>query len=234
MDIPTASQNIKALEGALAQLPLGPVFEVARGSITQQLAELKQSITKSKPMGAQLDSCRSAIERAQRRKASAVEAMDKARVEQMQAESDILRLNSELSALETQVEQQAGARQPGQQASSVQCMATALNVALADMKSSAHIPRSTIAEAEDHMAALLTGIQTIAAEMQQRQQRAAQPVIVVPDLPAPLQLEVSGQPAPKAGGPGAPRRLRQKTGPTDTNWEEETVFPMADIGLLLH
>ncbi|CAE8624844.1 unnamed protein product [Polarella glacialis] len=150
--------TIKSLEAAFAVVPQGDSFDSIRKEITDKISFVKRSVTQSKPVGAQLDSCRSAAQRAESRKANAEAAIAAAQKQWEEAEADHMRLVIELSQLESQV----APSQPTLPANSVETMVSALTNVLADMKSSAAVSPELIADAENHMALLLSGIQEIA------------------------------------------------------------------------
>ena len=58
------SNQIKVLEAALLQLPDTVAFERARKQLSDDVAEAKRKIIDLKPVGARMDACKEAIERA--------------------------------------------------------------------------------------------------------------------------------------------------------------------------
>ena len=164
------AQAIKALESALAQVPEGDTFAATRSTISAQIADLKKSITRSKPMGAQLDSCRAAIERAMKRKQCALEAAEKAHKDLQEAENQIEQLQEDLVQLEAQVAShhaQEHAHQNVAQVDSIQGTANALQKVLNEMQTSPTVPQESVAEAGLSMTSLMKGIQSIAVAAQQ-------------------------------------------------------------------
>ncbi|CAE8626065.1 unnamed protein product [Polarella glacialis] len=151
------SAAIKSLEAAYARLPQGDAFDSVRMEIQQKIVSAKRFITTSKPLGVQLDSCRSAVQRAENRMTKAEESIAAAQIQLQEADVDRTRLLIELSQLGAQV-----ATTPFQYPSnSVESMFSALANVLADMKSSPIAPPSLIEDAENHMACLMSGIQAI-------------------------------------------------------------------------
>ena len=174
------SHSIKALENALAQVPTGEAFAATRDVITSQIADLKKNITRSKPMGAQLDSCKAAIERATKRKQNALEAAEKAHKDLQEAENQIEYLQKDLIDLEAQVanhHNQDTIQQNVAQVDSVQSMADALQKVLIEMNASPTVPQETVAQAGQYMTALMSGIQNIANTAQQAAAQHAQPLL---------------------------------------------------------
>jgi hypothetical protein len=86
------------------------------------------------------------------------ESIAAAQIQLQEADADRARLVIELSQLEAQV----ASTQLQCPSNSMESMLSALTNVLADMKSSAIIPPNLIEDAENHMACLMSDIQTIA------------------------------------------------------------------------
>ena len=80
---------IRELHSALDALPHTPLHSVSREHLTSQISGHKKAIIKLRPVGGQLDGCRTAIERAQRRRTDAVTALEEARVKIETSDAEI-------------------------------------------------------------------------------------------------------------------------------------------------
>ena len=165
--MPQVSQSIKALESALAQILAGDAFNASRSALNSQITELKRSITRSKPVGVQLDSCRAAISRAEKRRQIALDAITKAQVDLQEADVQIGDLQKDLADLEANVLSQPSCdSSAAAHVDSIQGMASALQKVLGEMQLSGAVPSETVSQAEQYMKSLMAGVQAIAVVAQ--------------------------------------------------------------------
>ena len=174
------STQIKALEAALAQLPTGEIFEESRTSIKASLTALKSSVSKSKPLGLRLESCRAAVARATKRSAMAAEAVTTAVTEAKTTDEELAKFRRDLSDLENEMTAAVGGN-------SVQSMTTALERVVGEMRSSPLVPANLVQQAEQQMMLLVEGVKQISAlafQATQAQEMKEQVVKVsMPPLP---------------------------------------------------
>ena len=174
MDKASLNASIKALEAALHHLPPESTHDATRAHLIERISAEKRLIMKAKPLGAQLDSCKAALERAQRRREQAQEAMDLAKATLESAGVEVQRLQSELNELESTVAMQPqGGNHGATYANSIEGMVASLQKVLEEMKTSRTVPVEYILETETKMTALLTGVQRIADYAKQQAAAAA-------------------------------------------------------------
>ena len=180
---PTKAQmnaNIKALEAALHQLPADAGNQQTRDHLIERINAEKRAIMKAKPLGAQLDGCRSALDRAEKRREQAREALRLATDTLEAADAEVNRLHDEKIELEKMVAMQApSAREDGRHAGaspsdSIENMIASLQNVLKEMKDARTVPDEYINETEQQMSLLLTGVQKIA--LHAKQNAAAAPM----------------------------------------------------------
>ena len=196
-------QSIRSLNAALAQLPDSPEHQVTRNFLHTAIAEHKRSITAMRPLGAQLDGCRAALQRAEARKEKAQQARDDAELAIATAASEIDQLTSELAALEMQVSQ------PDPAPSSPDCvdkLTGSLSAVIDEMAASQHVPADLVEQTRLQMSALLGGIKAIAAAARSAAGAPAAGAAAPPAVPADREAAVHATAAPDdvgGGGDGA-------------------------------
>ena len=174
VNVAETSAQITALEGALAQVPAGAMFENTRTVMQGQIALLKASISKSKPIGLRLESCRAAVARAAKRKEEAEAAVVAAVFAESKATAEHAQYVNDLAELERELSSSVGASV--QPADCVQNMASALQRVVGEMKSSPLVPLELVKQAEQQMETLLSGVKQISAlATQAAQAQVAQP-----------------------------------------------------------
>ena len=109
----TRQDHVKELnkcEELLKDIPDNQLYADTRKNLEEKMNILKQKITKSNPLGAQLDSCRDAITRAQKRLQAAqqrvVTKQEELQAEQnkvVEAQTELTKLQADLVELESQV-----------------------------------------------------------------------------------------------------------------------------------
>ena len=99
-DVPS---QIKLLEVALSNIPPGDAFMTSRQAIETQMRELKRSITRPRPEGAQLDSRKAALACAAKRREECNEACKVAAEAMSLADSEYEKITKELAVLEVKL-----------------------------------------------------------------------------------------------------------------------------------
>ena len=149
------SAQIKALEAALAQLPEGPLLSATRDSLTAEIARTKKLITELRPVGARLDACREALQRASTRQAQLQETARLTHSALQASETEVQRLTLELSSLEAAV---------AKQEKSPNCLdqlKVGMESVITEMVAGGAVKDDILAEARGHMAKLFDGLTTI-------------------------------------------------------------------------
>ena len=143
---------IKQLESSLANLPERDEFEVTREMIRNQILDAKQKASACMSIGAQIDQCKSGLQRSSKRVQTCRDALAKASSALEEAEKDQASWQTSLSALQDQA--------PSAPATSLEKAADAPQRVLKDMKTGTVAPEM-IVEAERNMDALLRGLTSI-------------------------------------------------------------------------
>ncbi|CAE8584225.1 unnamed protein product, partial [Polarella glacialis] len=95
--------RIRSLEDARKQLAVDGECEDAVALISAQISTAKSSIITAKPIGAQLDGCRAALERAAKRQSKAEEAVQQALTDLDKSKADVEYYQLELARLEREL-----------------------------------------------------------------------------------------------------------------------------------
>ena len=148
------------MQVALDALPAVDDNLELRTSIATKIAGKKSAITAFKPLGARIDGCRGALERALARKANAEKALGEAQAAILQADQEAVQLAQQLQQLESEVATHGEQRE---QTDSIEGMTAALSTVISEMKSSPLVAPEILQETEVHMTNLLQGIITIMA-----------------------------------------------------------------------
>ena len=82
-------EDIKHVEKALAILPESAMFVGIRSSLTNQTEELKRALTRSRPLGNQLDTFKIVVERAMTRRADCALKLEEAQRALQHADTDL-------------------------------------------------------------------------------------------------------------------------------------------------
>ena len=138
-------EQIKAVEAALSVLPDVPSLAAARAPLLLQQEALKRAITQQRPLGSQLDSCRAAVERAEKRRGECQAAHAKAGQALDQANLDLAKKQSELQTLERAV---AAATRPR---SSLEELTEAVSKVWMELQASTVVPASVTTDAGSAM-----------------------------------------------------------------------------------
>ncbi|CAK0862726.1 unnamed protein product [Prorocentrum cordatum] len=156
VDTSQTTAEIKSLEASLAAIPQGAEFAAARSSVQAALQTARSKVVKSRPIGAQLDTCRGALERNGKRMALIDELVTQLSSLKAAALQEHERLQKELADL-----QAANTQRPN----GILAMQNALTDVLQEMSSGAVEP-AHVTEAQSLMARLLTGVQELATRAQ--------------------------------------------------------------------
>ena len=99
-DDESPTQRIRGFEAALAALPEGRAYDVARAGIRAQIELVKRDITLSKPLPNQLAACAAALERAKNRRTKSYENLTKAKEEYQVEDSKVAEIEAEYKRIE--------------------------------------------------------------------------------------------------------------------------------------
>jgi len=147
--------RIRHLEVALGSLPEEPSYQAARDTLVSQIREHKRLIMISKPIGARIDGCRSALERAQRRREKAQETLAEAIAASDASQAEVLMLERDLLDLE-----QHFAAHPEEASQSLTLVQTACSK-LVEQLAANQVDAGHIAEAKQLISNLVTGFQSL-------------------------------------------------------------------------
>lgn len=160
------STQIKAIESALEQLPDTEVFSASRATLIAQREDLKRKISNSKPLAARIEGCRGAMERAQRRRQAALEALQLAQATFKEADQHACAKESELKDMEA--EYLASAQKhlvvESQDETCLDALQNNMTRVLKEMESGGKVDQSLIAGAYTQMASLFQGLTTISVQ----------------------------------------------------------------------
>ena len=158
------SAHIKHLEAALAALPDTAGCQASRSHLQQEIAASKRRITEMKPLGARIDACRGALERAEQRKRNALEQVALAQEAVMKAEKEELELKASLASLEALVAQESTTGN----ASSLTQLEEGMTAVISDMRASPTLDQNTVGNIQSQMQQLFLTLQALAAQNLQR------------------------------------------------------------------
>ena len=154
------SNQIKVLEAALLQLPDTVAFERARKQLSDDVAEAKRKIIDLKPVGARMDACKEAIERATQRRMQARETLRLASEAVDSSEAEVARLGQELAGLEKAVAQEQDASSKAN--NSLEQLESGMTAVITDMSGS-RVDPSIIAQAKGQMQLLFESLKKVSA-----------------------------------------------------------------------
>ena len=157
------SSQLQQLQASLAALPDCQEFLAVRNQLLKQIEETKTKVSSSKPLGARLDGCRNALERARQRQATAEAALQAATLARDAAKSQVAKYESELAELETLVADEA---QKKRSSSCLSRLQKEMHQIVKEMSSSAHVDGTEATVALQQMAALFQNLSGIAAKSQ--------------------------------------------------------------------
>ena len=149
--------RIRHLETAHGSLPEEPSYRAARDTLVSQIREHKRLIMISKPIGARIDSCRSALERAQCRREKAQKTLTEAIAASDASQVEVLMLERDLLDLE-----QHFAAHPEEATQSLSLVQTACGK-LVEQLAANQVDTAHITEAKQLISNLVTGFQSLLA-----------------------------------------------------------------------
>ena len=149
-------EQLRQLEMSLKSIPEGEEFDQTRQTISNNIASVKRSITVSKPIGSQIDSCRAAIGRAEKRRDSCKEQLSAASASLDAAEADLAQKHAEFAKLESQI---VAASQPD----CIHASAVTLTRVIGEMAQSPLIPPEALASVNEQVVKLITTLNEVAA-----------------------------------------------------------------------
>ena len=216
--------RIKDIDAALSGIPEKDDFMVARRQLLEQKEHVKRQIIETKPMGARLDSCRAAVERAQKRSQSAAATLEAAQASLTEARQHLMNKEEELKHLEAECVT-AAASDMGGGGTCLDELQNSMTKVLQEMEGSGRVQQAHATEAYANMIKLFTGLTEIA---RQANSGDAMPAKTAPSIleqlgatPA-LATGVMEQPQNAALPPGAPSATAgtpaAHTIPVSKNW----------------
>ena len=164
------SAKIKDLEACLRALPQSPLFAATRAHVEHEVATTKRHISELKPVGARLDSCKLALQRALSRRDQLKEAASLAGSSLAIADGEIKVISAELSALEAAM--QADSATPAAP-SCLDQLRTGMEAVIADMSTSPRVDSGVVTQVSSSMKQLFADLTLISAACAPPQQAAA-------------------------------------------------------------
>ena len=164
------SAQIKAIESALEQLPDTEVFSTSRATLIAQREDLKKKITNSKPLAARIESCRGAMERAQRRRQAALEALQLAQATFKEADQNACVKEGELKSMEAEylATAQKHLTVEAQDETCLDALQNNMKRVLQEMESGGKVDQSLLSGAYTQMASLFQGLTAISDQCKQQ------------------------------------------------------------------
>ena len=153
-------------------------------ALRAQASDLRKQISSMKPLGARLDGCRAALERARNRQRNSHDLLAKANSAHNQACEETRRLESELAELEHQLRSE---QQRSEEANSIAQLQAQMAVVVSEMANSQNVSQDEVnatRAAMDQLFAGLVAIQTVACTRSQ----SAAPAPVAAQRPSVLQM----------------------------------------------
>jgi hypothetical protein len=193
IDRKALSEEIKSLEATLASLPASTDTDDVRALILQKIENKKVHLRNAKPIGARVDACRECVTRCRERASQCERSVELAKQALAEAQHDLSGKQNELVALETEL---ASTEVEPHQPNSIEELAHSLSRVMKEMEAGGCVPANIMQETLGHMASLMTGVKTIAAEAR----KPTLPTGVAPHAAHAGEGDRSGHPAPPGGG----------------------------------
>jgi hypothetical protein len=161
--------QIKAIQAALEQLPDTGVFSAPRATLIAQREDLKKKITNSKPLAARIESCRGAMERAQRKRQAALEALQLAQATFNEADQNAFVKEGELKSMEAEylATAQKHLTVESQAETCLDALQNNMTRVLQEMESGGKVDQSLLSGAYTQMASLFQGLTAISDQCKQ-------------------------------------------------------------------
>ena len=157
--------KLKAIEQSLAALPEEEWCQSHRLALQAQAGELKKQISNTKSIGARIDGCKGALERALRRQQQAQDAIQEATTKRDSAAQDVVRFQAELRELrELEVDRSIQQQEGG----CINRMQSEMAQVLSEMSSSTFVAQEEISAATSRMRELFNGILEIKSRAEGR------------------------------------------------------------------
>ena len=154
------SEQIKALESAIALMPAEPEFEQQCEALRAKAAALRREIIDAKPIGARIDGTRAALQRAQDRKAEAVRTLVLAQDAVSAADAETGKLACELAELEAALAHAPPeAMDTAPPVCSLDMLGSQLKQYISALKADIHIDPAHLTHAEAHVSQLIGGFE---------------------------------------------------------------------------
>ena len=202
--------RIKEIDIALSALPDKDDFKEARQHLTLQKETVKKQIIEAKPMGARMDGCKAALERAVKRRHQAVEALEAAKAAVMEADRHVTSKEAELKQLEAE----ARASVLSEERPKGTCLdelENSMTKVLQEMEGSGHVQEMHLKEAYGSMSKLFVGLKGISRQAYAQSNTQKGPNILemlgAVQAPVPVGVPMSAGPSDtqaKNGAAGAP------------------------------
>ncbi len=171
--------QVKSLEAALAHLPDEPIFEDQRKSLAAKAAALKQEISETKPVGRRIDGARTALERAQKRRAEATRALQLAQDVARAAAEEVDKIAAELDELESALAKAPAVSIFGPpEVNPVEGLHKQLCAVLAHLKADPRIDPVLVRLAEENSSRLLQGFRATLSAAEESLQAGEEPLPV--------------------------------------------------------
>ena len=154
-------QQLHKVEAALANLPDEAAYKSVREPLMHQAEELKRKITGSRPLGARIDGCRGALERARKRHDAASQGVAMATKILESASTEVTRLEAELKELEASV---AAHQQMEQKNTCLDRLQADMKQVVQEMVNSHSVRQEDVADSMKHMETLFQGLVSISQQ----------------------------------------------------------------------
>ena len=146
-------QQLKEAEDSLATIP--PAMTKVRAQMESEIVNIKKLITETNPVGVRLENCRGAVDRALKRKDSAIEEHNQSKLRLAEAESAYLAKVREMEVLE--LEALAELAKTQQKPNSLVRLQEGMGAVITEMKNGGVLPEESIRESEILMTQLFQG-----------------------------------------------------------------------------
>jgi len=159
-------EAIKQIELALACIP-GEENALLRETMNAKIAEHRQALALSKPVGQRLDGCKAALGRAQGRLAAAEEAAKLAEEAMIAAAEEVRKLQAEHAVLQAQVAEQGGDAED-EPSAPLDSLQQQLRSSVRMLKEIEGMDPEVIQDAEVECAAIMSKFEATVAMMEKR------------------------------------------------------------------
>jgi hypothetical protein len=182
---------IKALESALASIPEGQGNDEVRTRLLEDIEEKKSQLPDTRPLGKRLDASKAYLERCQRRKEAADEAVALALAAQKHAVAELDEAASQVDSLQSQLSSSSSS-------TTMEDLEIQLNAAVASLEQSDSVAPEIVAQARQEALALLSAFKSTLIQAKMVDEGGRPRLNGKLHIPAPL---VSGNPVRRVRGP---------------------------------